>query len=88
MGGKWKPEYGKTRKTKTYTSTEVKNRWNEKHYDRIGLCVPKGSGDRIKSYAEQQGKSVSEYLRGLIIADNPDLIVYLDKPNNEGVGQV
>ena len=27
---------------KTYTSSKVKTRWNNKHYDRIVLLLPKG----------------------------------------------
>lgn len=87
MGGKWKPEYGNNRKTKTYTSSEVKYRYNKKHYDNISFPVPIGSKDRIKSHAESQGKSVAEYLRGLIIADDPSLIVYLNNEDNRGGGQ-
>ena len=30
------------KKRKTYTSPEVKNRWNAAHYDRVQLNLPKG----------------------------------------------
>ena len=57
---------------KTYTSPEVKNRWNAKHYDRIQLNAPKGSADELKHLAEMRGMSVSAYIRHLIIADNAE----------------
>lgn len=84
MGGKWKPEYGRTRRTKTHTSTAVKNRYNSKHYDRIGFVVPAGSGERIKARAASLGLSVNEYMRHLIIADAPECIVYVQSDNTGG----
>ena len=44
---------------KTKTSAAVKNRYNEKAYDRISVVVPKGSKQRIKDYAESHGFSVN-----------------------------
>jgi len=35
------------------TSAAVKNRYNDKAYDRINLTVPKGSKDAIKAHAEK-----------------------------------
>lgn len=59
-------------KRRTYTSPEVKNRWNAKHYDRIQLNAPKGSADELKYLAELRGMSVSAYIRHLVIADNSE----------------
>lgn len=57
---------------KTYTSPEVKNRWNEKHYDRIMITVPKGARDEIRKAAASRGLSVAAYVRTLIIRDTAD----------------
>lgn len=84
MGGQWKPEYGRTRRTKTHTSTEIKNRYNSTHYDRINFVVPAGSRELIQKHAEALGLSMGEYLRQLIIRDSPECIVYQDI---EGGGQ-
>lgn len=51
------------------TSAAVKNKWNEKAYDRINLTVPKGDKDKIKAYAESKGKSVNSYINDLIKED-------------------
>lgn len=51
------------------TSAAVKNRYINKAYDRINLTVPKGDKERIKAYAEAQGKSVNGYINELIEAD-------------------
>lgn len=50
-------------KRKTYTSPEVKDRWNRKHYDRIGLTVYKGGRAEVQALASDAGLSVSEYIR-------------------------
>lgn len=52
-----------TTKRKTYTSSEVKDRWNKKHYDRLPVYVQKGGKDEVKALAERAGLSVSEYVR-------------------------
>lgn len=43
-------------------TSEVKNRWNSKAYDRIALFVPKGERERLKQIAADHGTS----LNGLI----------------------
>lgn len=50
-------------KRKTYTSPEVKDRWNRAHYDRIGLTVYKGGRAEVQALASDAGLSVSEYIR-------------------------
>lgn len=70
MSTPWNPNY--KRKSKTYTSSEVKNRYNSKTYDAIGLRVHKGGRDVIKSIADSKGMSVNSYILHLIIADNPE----------------
>lgn len=62
-------------KRKTYTSPEVKDRWNRAHYDRIGFNVPIGARAEVQAIAEARGMSVAAYIRALIIrdtAENPD----------------
>ena len=54
---------------RTTTSTEVKDRWNRNHYDQILIRTAKGGREAIQVIAAANGKSVSEYIRGLIIAD-------------------
>ncbi len=48
------------------TSAAVKNKWNEKAYDRINLTVPKGQKEVIKKYAEANGESVNGFIQRLI----------------------
>lgn len=44
------------------TSSEVKNRWNAKNYDRIGVMAPKGEKAEFQAAAEAQGQSVNAYI--------------------------
>lgn len=44
------------------TSAAVKNRYNDKAYDRINLTVPKGQKDVIKAHAEAHGESVNAFI--------------------------
>lgn len=60
----------------SYTATDVKARWNAKHYDQMSIVLPKGSRDLIKRHANEQGMSVSEYIRHLIAQDAPECITY------------
>ena len=49
------------------TSAAVKNRYNEKNYDRINLTVPKGTKDVLKSHAEKyDGGSVNGFIQRAI----------------------
>lgn len=57
-------------KRKTHTSTAVKRRWNEAHYDRIHISVPIGAKDEIHAIAAAHGMSTAAYIKHLIIADN------------------
>lgn len=72
--GAWKPEYGRGRKT--YTSTEVKARYNAKTYDRLTVTLPKGSADLLKAKAEEQGVSVNQLIKSLIVREMPECISY------------
>lgn len=76
--GAWKQEYNQNRRTKTYTSTEVKSRYNNKHYDRLTVTLPKGSGELLKKKAEEQGCSVNRLILDIMTAAVPDCIAYYD----------
>lgn len=51
---------------KTKTSTAVKQRYNEKAYDRLAITVPKGRKEIIEEYAKAQGESVNGLVNGLL----------------------
>lgn len=51
------------------TSAAVKNKYNEKAYDRIALIVKKGQKEIIKAQAEKQGLSINAYITKLIEKD-------------------
>lgn len=45
------------------TSSIVKNRYNEKVYDRVTVIVPKGQKEVLKNHAEKHGhKSLNEFI--------------------------
>lgn len=49
--------------TKRKTSSEVKNRWNEKNYDRITIMAPKGKKDEWRKIALEKGfKGLNSYI--------------------------
>jgi uncharacterized protein (DUF1778 family) len=48
------------------TSAAVKNRYNNKAYDRINLTVPKGQKEVIKAYAEAHGESLNGFIQKAI----------------------
>ena len=48
------------------TSAAVKNRYNEKAYDRISLTVPKGQKETIKAHAESKGESLNGFIQRAI----------------------
>lgn len=48
------------------TSAKVKNRWNEKAYDRISLSVPKGKKEIIRKHAEDRGESLNRFVNRAI----------------------
>ena len=48
------------------TSSAVKNRWNDKAYDRINLTVPKGQKAVIQEHAEARGEKVNTFIQRAI----------------------
>ena len=67
MSTPWNPAY--KRKSKTYTSSEVKSRYNANHYDVITFRAAKGSLQVVKDLAAADGLSLAAYLKHLIIQD-------------------
>lgn len=53
------------------TSASVKDRYNAKAYDQIGLRVKKGGKQLIDEYAKSNGMSVNGFINSLI-ADKID----------------
>lgn len=49
------------------TSAAVKNRYNNKTYDRIAVVVPKGRKDIIQAAAERTGLSLNAYIVKAIV---------------------
>ena len=53
--------------------TEARKRANQKYnakaYDQLKVLVKKGEREKIKAYAEAQGKSLNSYINDLIKAD-------------------
>ena len=41
------------------TSSAVKNRYNEKVYDRLAIVLPKGRKEAVEAFAESHGLSVN-----------------------------
>ena len=54
---------------KTKTSSAVKQRYNEKAYDRLAITIPKGQKQAVEAHASSNGQSVNGYVNGLIRAD-------------------
>ena len=51
------------------TSSAVKDRWNKKNYDQLGIRIPKGRKEAIEQRARENGESVNGYLNRLIHTD-------------------
>lgn len=47
---------------KTKTSWQVKQRYNEKSYDKVYTTIPKGNKDILNTVAESLGESVNEFV--------------------------
>ena len=45
------------------------NRYNNDHYERISLFVPKGEKEAIRARATSLQQSMNEYINTLILAD-------------------
>ena len=48
---------------KTYTSPQVKARWNKKNYDRVAILLPKGKKELFAEYAmKEHGLTMNGYI--------------------------
>jgi predicted HicB family RNase H-like nuclease len=48
------------------TSSKVKNRYNEKVYDRLNIVVPKGRKSQLQDYAQSRGESLNGFVNRAI----------------------
>ena len=48
------------------TSAAVKNKWNDKAYDRINLTVPKGQKTLIQKHAASREESMNGFIQRAI----------------------
>lgn len=46
--------------------TKANRKYNEKAYDRIGITVPKGQREKIKTIADLKGMSVNSFINSAI----------------------
>ena len=53
----------------TEARKKANQKYNEKSYDQLKVLVKKGTRDKIKAFAENQGKSLNGYINELIKAD-------------------
>lgn len=51
---------------KTKTSSAVKQRYNEKAYDRLAISIPKGRKETIDAYAKKTGTSINGLVNYLL----------------------
>lgn len=54
---------------KTKTSSAVKQRYNEKAYDRLAITIPKGRKSAIEAHAKSKGESVNGLVNALLRQD-------------------
>lgn len=50
------------------TSSAVKQRYNEKAYDRLAITIPKGQKATVQAAAEQEGESLNNYTNKALLA--------------------
>ena len=48
------------------TSSAVKQRYNEKAYDRLAITIPKGRKEAVEKYAQEKGLSVNALVNELL----------------------
>ena len=51
---------------KTKTSSAVKQRYNEKAYDRLAITIPKGRKADVDAYAKTHGESINGLVNGFL----------------------
>ena len=60
------------------TSTEKKNEWNQKTYERINFVVKAGDKEKLKAAAEAEGKSINRFIQEAINQKSPGLLSLMD----------
>lgn len=50
------------------TSSAVKQRYNEKAYDRLAITIPKGQKATVQAAAEREGESINSYTNKALLA--------------------
>ena len=50
------------------TSSAVKQRYNEKAYDRLAITIPKGQKATVQAAAEREGESLNGYTNKALLA--------------------
>lgn len=73
---------------KTKTSTTVKNRYNAKAYDRVGLMLPKGRKSTVEAHVSGNGESINGYVNRLIREDMGLSDEEWKRPADDGPGYV
>lgn len=58
-----------TENTKEFNQIKYQNKYIKEKYDRVGLTMPKGKKEVIKSRALEEGMSINEYINSLIDKD-------------------
>lgn len=53
---------------KTKTSSAVKQRYNEKAYDRLAITIPKGQKATVQAAADAAGESINQYTSKALLA--------------------
>lgn len=56
------------------TSSESKNKYNAKAYDRVSVMLKKGQREIIADYASSQGLSLNGYINKLIAEDMGEVL--------------
>lgn len=52
---------------KTKTSSAVKQRYNEKAYDRLAVTIPKGHKATIQAAADKEGESINGFVNKAVL---------------------
>lgn len=52
-----------------FNKNKYDQQYKKDHFDYLGIFVPKGTKDKVKAKAKEQGLTLSEYIRDLIAKD-------------------
>lgn len=55
------------------TSWKVKEKYNEKSYDRISIRIPKGKKAMLQDYSEKTGKSINQIYNDALVNTYPEI---------------